>query len=138
MREFALVAGVVVAVFAWIYVAGGRNLKRMKLALARRRPSPTREEFISMLAESCEADIAELLWDELFVFYKPDMTPHPDDDVIQDMPIDGEEPNDWLSEFCKRNSLRLKDITDWPKDQSATVRNLASWFSENRKRLVQS
>jgi hypothetical protein len=121
-----------------MFLAGERKLKRMKLALAERRVSPTREEFISMLTENCEADIAELLRDELLVFYKPDMTPHPDDDVVIDMPIDGDEPNDWLSEFCKRNGLRLRDITDWPKDQSATVRNLATWFSENRKRLAQS
>jgi hypothetical protein len=66
------------------------------------------------------------------------MTPHPDDDFINDLPIDHDEPNDWLAMFCKRNNLRENDISDWPTEAASTVRNFVRWLSENRQRLTQS
>jgi hypothetical protein len=134
LSEFAVVA-IVICIFAWTYVAGERKLVRQKTALRARRANPTYEEFVTSLRSDCEADIADQLWQDLLVFYRPDMTPHPEDDVIQDMPIDHDEPNDWLAHFCKANNMRVKDISPWPKNQQATIRNLARWFSENRQRL---
>lgn len=138
MSEFAFGAAFLVFVLAVISVVGSRKFNRMKQALARRRPSPTREDFVAMLASDCEADVAELIWEELLVFYRPDMTPHPDDDFLKDLAIDDDEPNDWLAEFCKRNGLRERDISDWNLGTPSTIRNFSRWLSENRLRLRQS
>ena len=131
--EIAVAAGV--GIFVWMFFVYKRKLKRQKAFLQQRRPNPTRDEFITLLAPDCEADIADQLWNDLLVFYQPDMTPHPDDDAIQDMLVDPDEPNDWLGHFCRSNGLRIKDVSPWPDGQLVTIRNLARWFSDNRRRL---
>jgi hypothetical protein len=136
--EFAFGAAAFVILFAVIWVVGNRKFNRQKQLLAQRRPSPPRDEFIAMLASDCEADVVELMWDELLVFYRPDMTPHPDDDFLNDLAIDDEESNDWLATFCKRNELREKDISDWSKGAPSTIREFARWLSKNRQGLLQS
>lgn len=136
MTEFAVVSAIVICIFAWAHIAGERKLRQQKASLLVRRPNLTLDEFIDFLRDDCEPDIARLLWTELLVFYQPDMTPHPDDDVIQDMPIDHDEPNDWLAQFCKINAMRVKDVLPWPQDRPATVRNLARWFSQSRQHLI--
>ncbi len=138
MIEFAFVGAIVVGVFAWLYFVGERKLARQKAILQARRANPTHDEFLALLETDCEADIADQLWNDLLLFYCPDMTPHPDDDVVQDMPIDDEEPNDWLAHFCKINDMRVKDVSPWPQQQPATIRALARWFSENRRRLAKT
>ena len=87
------------------------------------------------MCEDCEQDVAGFLWDELQVYFRPNLTPHPDDDFLKDLPIDRDEPNDWLSGFAKRHGLRARDWDEWPKDQSSTIRNFARWLSTNRSRL---
>ena len=133
MIKLAVVAALVVCVFVWLHISGERRLKRQKAILPALRVNPTYNEFAALLNADCEPDIADQLWCDLLPFYAPDMTPHPDDDVIQDMPIDHDEPNDWLRDFCKKNGFGVRDVTPWPSQQQATVRNLARWFSENRQ-----
>ena len=92
------------------------------------------DEFVVLLEADCDEDVARFLWDELIDYWRP-LTPHPDDDILADLLLDDEEPNDWLAEFCDRNDLRLKDIALWPQHQVPTARNFARWLSSERQRL---
>ena len=38
-----------------------------------------------------------------------------------DLPIDPEEPNDWLTAFCKRNGLDESSHLEWPEDERVHV-----------------
>jgi hypothetical protein len=68
LTTFVFVAAFVIIAFAYIFIVDERKFNRMKRALALRRPNPMREEFVALLAPDCEADIAELMWEELLVF----------------------------------------------------------------------
>ena len=87
-----------------------------------------------MLEEDCDEDVARFLWDELLDYWHP-LTPHPDDDILADLSIDDDEPNDWRRDFCELNDLPFKDVALWPQHQFPTVRNFARWLSSERHRL---
>ena len=117
-----------------LWVVGARKFARQLAVLAGRRDSPSRAEFVNMLASDCERDTAIFLWDELSVYWKPE-TPHPDDDFVHDLAIDGDDVTDWVAEFCRQNDLSLNAIRNWPENMPSTVRNLARWLTTERSRL---
>lgn len=135
MTGYALAVLVLLGPYFVLAVLGEVKFARMKKVLAKRRHSPTRDKFIDLLQTSCEPDIAELMWDELVDYYKPGMTPHPDDDFVHDLPIDEGERSLWVEEFCERNDLNESDLDPWPSALATTVRNFAEWLSDNRRRL---
>jgi hypothetical protein len=137
LREFLFPALFVAGVFGLIWLLGKRKWDRQARELLERRSNPSREEFVTLLADDADADVAEFLWDELLVYFKPLLTPHPDDNFIEDLPIDHDEPNDWLAGFCKANGLRQRDVERWPENLPSTVRNFAKWLSDERRRLAQ-
>ena len=101
--------------------------------LAARRASPQQSQFLALLSNDCEPDVAAFLWDELAVYWHP-ITPHPDDDFLMDLSIDHDEPEDWLFRFCKMNRLNIVEVQPWQPDWPTTVRQLARWLSEERLR----
>jgi hypothetical protein len=109
-----------------------RRDKRQVAALAVRRENVGREQFITMLANDCEPDVAEFLWDELvpeWAYWHAGLTPHPDDDFLKDLSIDDEEPQDWLEHYCESRGLDWHHWTNWDRSQPTTVRNFARWLS---------
>lgn len=114
----------------WALMA--QQWKRQALLLAARRPNPTREQFIALVAADSDADVAAHLWDELLPYWKP-ATPHPDDDFLIDLSIDEEEPQDWLERFCKQHRHDWRAWPEWEMDRPTTVRNFAIWLSEGRR-----
>ena len=114
----------------WAFTA--RKWKRQAVALAVRRENVGREQFLAMLAGDCERDVAEFLWDELlseWSYWQDGLTPHPDDDFLKDLPIDDEEPQDWLEHYCDGRGLEWRRWTNWDQSQPTTVRNFARWLS---------
>src|SRR3546814_14559302 len=81
--------------------------------LAARRPNPTREEFVALLSEDAGPDIAIFLWTELTPHWKPGLTPHPDDDFVNDLPIDRAEPQDWLERYTEAAEYDWQHWPDW-------------------------
>lgn len=132
------IAGLVIAGFICLWIVGKLQWDKKARALLKRRSNPTRDEFVALLATECAEDVAEFLWDELQVYFRPLLTPHPDDDLVDDLPIDPEEPEDWVVEFCKQQELRISDFAEWPKDLAVTPRNLGAWLTHERNRLDQS
>jgi hypothetical protein len=119
----------IVGMFSAIYFIGERKHRRMARALLQRRPNPTKSEFISLLAPICDAVVADFLWEELLPYFKPILTPHPDDDMVADLPIDPEEPADLTAAFCDRFNIDESNYAHWPEGKSATVRNIACWLA---------
>ena len=124
-----------------LFVVGGLALwlavgcvvhRKAHQRLAARRPNPTREEFLALMGQDVDPDIAEWMWDQLQVYYNP-LTPHPDDHLLKDACIDdGDVTMDWLPEFAKAQGLPWKQWPDWPQEWELTVRNFARWLQLGR------
>lgn len=125
-------AAFIAAIFALITVVGNRQWNRKAATLRARRPNPTRDEFVALLSDDAEAGTAEFLWDELASYWKPGLTPHPDDDFLKDLPIDDEEPEYWLERYCMANGYDWKQWPQCAESRPTTVRNFARWLSEGR------
>lgn len=130
-----IAAGVIGACSAAYVTISVRKWRRMAAALAQQRDNPTREQFVIMLDRDADAQTAEWLWRELQVYWGASLTPHPDDDFLRDLPIDHDEPNDWVERYCRHFDLPYKDVAQWPDADATTVRNLARWLSSERVRL---
>ncbi|MFN3458942.1 MAG: hypothetical protein ACK4Z8_15310 [Novosphingobium sp.] len=131
-----LFAGGVLAV--WLgggYLVGKRNYRRAVQTLRARRADPSREAFTASLSPEVRAATAEWFWQQLQAYYQPDLSPHPDDDLIRDMPIDPEEPEDWVRDYCRANGLKERNLEPWPEGMAVTPRNLLGWLENERRRL---
>lgn len=122
-----LVLGLLVALAAFV-VWGRYSIGKAHRLLATRRPSPTREQFLAMLADDVDEDVALWIWDQTTFYYRP-LTPHPDDHLIRDARIDDDDVTmDWLPEFAATRGLPWKEWPDWPAEWELTVRNFARWL----------
>ena len=106
------------------FIAHRRGQRR----LAAKRPNPTREEFMGMLSDSVDEDIAVWLWDQALIYYDP-LTPHPEDHLIRDAMIDDDDIGmDWWPQFARANGLNEKAWPEWPQGWDLTARNYARWL----------
>lgn len=122
-------------------IFAARSSKRRVAAFAATRVSPDRAEFVAMLADDCERDVADFVWaifTEEYSGWGVELTPHPDDDYLEDMPIDPDSQEDWLNDFCAANDLHPTGISHWPEGQATTIRNFARWLSEVRQSMRQA
>lgn len=119
----ALLATALVIAFAW------RNTKRQIARTLARRRNPTRAEFLQLMAEDVSSESAEFVWSTALAYLQPRLTPHPDDNLMHDLPIDhGDWRVDWPRDFAKRHRLDLELWPDWPEDWAATLRNYGRWL----------
>ena len=136
MKAALVVSAIFCSYLAIIYLISRRKWSRMAATLLARRPNPTEDEFVTLLAPDVEPEAAEWFWNELLVYFRPTLTPHPDDDLMSDLPIDGDEPDDWVQEYCRRNGLSLRHLGKWPESQPVTPRNFLGWLESERRRLT--
>jgi hypothetical protein len=124
-----LYACVALAVWmAWSF----RSIRMAHRRLAEKRPSPDREQFLAMMRDDVDEDVAAWMWDELQVYYRP-LTPHPDDQLIDDVKIDDDDIGlDWLPAFAKAQGLDHRSWPDWPEGWALTVRNFARFLQLGR------
>jgi hypothetical protein len=125
-----LFAGSCLAIYlsvAWYFESKAR--KRKAIALLLRRKNPSKAEFVSLMANDAGEEVASFLWNELQLYYQPDLTPSPDDNLIEDLLIDPDEPFDWLNAYRRKHGIGWARIPDWPKDQPVTPRNLGRLLS---------
>ena len=125
-----LIAALAVSAGLAIHIAlAARNTQRMIMKTNSRRENPTREQFVAMLNGEVSERTAIFLWDRISFLVKPRLTPHPDDDLSKDLPIDPDEPTmDWLPEFAKLHGRNHRDWPEWPQNWQATVRNFSRWL----------
>ena len=128
-----------VGLFLTLWAFASRRWKRQALILTARRPNPTHEQFIALLVEDCDHDIAEFVWrifTEDYSGWGVELTPHPDDDYLRDLPIDPENQGDWLDEFRESFALSHGNFPRWPDGAQTTVRKFARWLSDGRRSSI--
>jgi hypothetical protein len=120
-----------VALIGAIWIAFAlRKERRLIAATARRRPNPTRDEFLSQMGPEVSAAAAEFLWAKALFYLQPKLTPHPDDDLAKDLPIDPDDfALDWPRDFAEQQGFHESNLTDWPREWPATIRNYGRWLT---------
>lgn len=72
---------------------------------------------------------AHFLWDTAALYLRPRLAPHPDDDLVRDLPIDnGDWSVDWPREFADLHGFSESSYPDWPSDWAVTMRNFGKWL----------
>jgi len=81
------------------------------------------------MSSDVSAQTAKFLWDTAIVYLQPKLTPHPDDNMVRDLPIDdGDWSLDWPREYAEQNGFDEGDLPDWPKGWPVTLRNYGRWL----------
>lgn len=129
MPDWLIPAVGVIAIMGGVILVAIRNTRRMIDTTLARRPNPTRHEFVAMLSDDVRPETAEFLWDSIACLVAPRLTPHPDDHLADDLPIDPDEPAmDWMPEFAERHGVNAMHWPQWPDEWEGTVRNFARWL----------
>lgn len=129
MPDWPIPMAFFVLVMGAVFFAAWRNTRRMIDATLARRANPARHEFVAMLSEDVCPETAEFLWDSMIDLVAPRLTPHPDDHLVDDLPIDPDEPAmNWMPEFAERHGVKAESWPRWPEAREATVRNFARWL----------
>lgn len=106
-----------------------RNTRRQIGATRARRHNPTRDEFMASMSPDVSCRTAEFLWETAIVYLEPQLAPHPDDDLVKDLPIDEDDWSmDWPRAYAEREGFHESNLPDWPKDWSVTLRNYGRWL----------
>ena len=115
---FGLIGG-----WAW------RNTSKTINATLAKRPNPTKEQFIGLMQEDVRVETAEFLWETIIVYLEPKLSPHPDDSLAKDLPIDDDDWSmDWPRDFAERHGVHESNLPDWPAEWPVTVRNFGRWL----------
>ena len=105
-----------------------RKVWRMVQRTKARRPNPSRDEFVALLSREVRPETAAFLWQRM-AFLLPTVSPHPDDHLWNDLPIDESEPTeDWVVDFARLHGADPNDWPEWPAGHPVTVRNYARWL----------
>lgn len=128
----ALIAGgLFVGYFFILWLVARWQRPRRVARLLVQRPNLSLAEYCAAMPD-VDADVAEWLWDEVQIFCRPDLTPHPQDEITDDLAIDPDEPDFWFMDFCEQHNLPHRNFPDWPKGEVVTVHSFALWLSEGR------
>jgi hypothetical protein len=126
--------------FAFLFVVTGisivfalswRNTTRQIAATLAKRRNPTNAEFLAAMQMDVSLSTAEFLWETALPYLQPHLTPHPDDDLVRDLPIDSDDFSmDWPREFAERHGFHESNFPDWPEGWSVTIRNYGRWLDQ--------
>lgn len=109
-----------------------RNTKRQILQTLSRRQNLTEAQFITLMTVDVSEETARFLWQvtmPYLEFHKPTLAPHPDDDLVNDLPIDDEEWSmDWPRDWAERRGFHESNLPDWPEEWRVTIRNYGRWL----------
>ncbi|WP_324261897.1 hypothetical protein U4960_01745 [Altererythrobacter sp. H2] len=87
---------------------------------------------MELMVSDVSEDAARFLWQttlSCLKFHEPSLTPHPDDDLIKDLPIDDDDISmDWPREWAERRGFHESNLPDWPKNWPVTIRNYGRWL----------
>lgn len=121
---FVTIGVAIVFGFAW------RNTRRQIASTVARRPNPPRQEFMVLMASDVSEETSSFLWETaLFYCQGRGLTPHPDDDLLKDLPIDDDDISlDWPRDFAKRKGFHESNLPDWPEGCPVTLRNYGRWL----------
>ena len=129
MSGWVVVAIWFVAILFSTCLMASRSYDRQLKDISKRRPNPTKDEFVEMMAPDVSREASLFLWDTALVYLRPHASPHPDDDLIQELPIDDEDVTmDWPRDWAERKGFHESNFPGWPDDLPVTFRNLGRWL----------
>ena len=81
------------------------------------------------MAADVSPQATAFLWATILLYVAPQLTPHPDDHLWQDLPIDEDDvTRDWPRDYADAYKRELDAWPDWPKGVPVTVRNFGVWL----------
>ena len=123
-----VVVGFLAILFGWAW----RNTKNQIKKTLSRRTNPTRDGFLQMMAPDVSREASEFIWESALPclgYYKQELTPHPDDHLVDDLPIDDDEWSlDWPRDWSDRIGIHESNLPDWPEGWAVTIRNFGRWL----------
>ena len=121
-----------VCFLAAIWMVASRNTKRQIRRTLERRANPTRQEFMQLMAMNVSKEASEFLWEQSLPelnYFNQEIAPHPDDHLIDDLPIDEEGWSmEWPILWAERRGFHESNLPDWPEEWPVTVRNFGRWL----------
>lgn len=126
------------ALFGFLFVANRRTIANNVKSILDRRESPSQEEFLRMMESDVSRETAESLWDLFGSCLPPQVKPHPDDNVVEELFVDNIFKSQWLYDFAERNGFDHSDLPTWPSDWPVTVRNFGRWLDMGKAARSQS
>ena len=135
---WSIAAAIAVLLAIGLFLFFFRKVWRMVQRTKARRPNPSRDEFVALLSREVRPETAAFLWQRM-AFLLPTVSPHPDDHLWNDLPIDESEPmNEWLAVFAERHGVGIEAWPVWPAGTPCTVRNYARWLERGIERAPRS
>ena len=131
LPEWALAGlAIVLGLIAWLGI-GTTVLDRSLQRTAAKRPDIGREDFLAAMSSAGVRDEAAVfLWDTVLFYVSPQLTPHPDDVLGSDLPIDDDDWSmDWPRDFTLEHGLRQDELPAWPDGQAPSLLNYGRWLS---------
>lgn len=111
------------------FAYGWWMLRKAHSRVAAMRPNPTEEQFLAMMAADCSPEVSRFLWDSALTYIQPRLTPHPDDNLLDDLKIDDEDLSmDWPRDWAASKGFHESNLPDWPDDWPITIRNYGRWL----------
>lgn len=81
------------------------------------------------MAADVSLETSKFLWDTAIIYLEPRLTPHPDDHLVDDLPIDEDDWSmDWPREFAEQCGSHESNLPEWPEGWPATFRNFGRWL----------
>lgn len=82
-----------------------------------------------MMSKDMELATAEFLWEKASFYVQLPLAPHPDDDPIKDLCIDGDDISmDWPRDWAELRGFHQSNLPDWPSGWQLTLRNFGRWL----------
>ena len=132
LPEWLALSVIIAGTFLVLGLAGWRNTNRQIYKTLAKRENLTRDQFVQMMSPDVSREASYFLWEsatpclDLFV---QDLTLHPEDHLVDDLPIDDEEWSlDWPRAWAEQHGFHESNLPDWPEDWPATVRNFGRWL----------
>jgi hypothetical protein len=117
-----------------LFAVAVTNTRRQINRTRQHRSNPSRDEFMAMLAGDVSEAAAGFVWEATQAILPQQLTPHPDDDMAKDLPLDPDEWRlDWPRDFARAQGFDEDRIPDWPDDWEPIVRNYARWLDMGLK-----
>ena len=91
-----------------------------------------------MMESDVSRETAESLWDLFGSCLPPQVKPHPDDNVVEELFVDNIFKSQWWYDFAERNGIDHSDLPTWPSDWSVTLRNFGRWLDMGKAARSQS
>lgn len=130
MPDWLVPTGLVFGLLGIWFAIGWRNFQRQIARTVARRANLDEREFMALMDVDCSKAAAEFLWRRSAFYLAPRLTPHPDDDLLRDLPIDHDDWSmDWPRDFAREQGFHESNLPDWPEDWPITIRNYGRWLS---------